>query len=192
MIEKATGARLYSGMVITETPQRELLGEILSQAYSEWYTSFGRAQYVAEANAIAQTVGEVDGITIVEPGDYGQDYSNRCAHFAFGTKHGQPWAQPHTELDDDIWLNSRGYLRRSGYDVMEFPLAGDVAAYAFKEHDAAGAGQENFKHFGIVEPDGSLLSKFNQGPVVNHPIETVPTNYGNVVYFLGNRACAKF
>jgi hypothetical protein len=175
--------RLYSGMELPDSAERTLLEEKLKDAYYEGYG--GGPVQMANADRIANSVAEVAGIEMVREGDYERDYdNNRCGHFAFGEQKGEQWAAPGVELPHEIWLETIPFLRERGYQIVDKPTAGDIAAYTHAPPDFIKEDRGKFYHFGVVEPDGRILSKFTQGPVVKHPVDTVPVSYGRAVYFM--------
>ena len=165
--------------------EREILDRKIGNAYSTWYTSYGRAADIAKANAIARSVVEIPGIELIEPGDYATDYHNRCLQYAFGTCKGEPWAMPNEDDSEhrDLWAHPLGFLQAKGYELVTVPLAGDIVAYTQSDEDDLREGYGSFDHFGILQDDGRVVSKFAQGPVVRHPIELVPTGFGDKVYY---------
>lgn len=62
------------------------------------------------------------------------------------------------------------YLR-SNYICVQEPLPGDIVIYS------------NGIHYGIWKGDGKVLSKWGQGPIIEHRLEEVPLSYGETVLF---------
>ena len=59
-----------------------------------------------------------------------------------------------------------------------------IAAYSFV-NDEAGLDQPlAVAHYGIVNPDGTVTSKFGVGDVLKHPVGLVPSTCGRFVHFL--------
>lgn len=184
---------LYSGMPLYESPDRQELDKWTDAAYEGWYTSWGIPARIEQANKIANTVPEIDGepiadIQIVEPGDYGRDYEHRCGHYAFGQVKGEDWATPRAEIPADLFNKSVSFLAEKGYNIVPTGTEGDIVGYTHRGESYLPEEHESilFSHFGVVEPEGDIVSKFNQGPVVRHPIDMVPKSFGTHAYFLRN------
>ena len=94
-----------------------------------------------------------DGVTLIEPAHSRYD----CEGYALGT---------------------RGIRRLlSGlFPNINAPTTGDLVLY----HSENGG----CKHVGVLEADGTVTSKWGKdGPVLNHPWDYVPNNYGEKVIF---------
>ncbi len=177
---------LYSGMEIPNSPTREILGEKLHRANDIWETDRANGQDTSEADTAANSVADVDGIELIQPGQYGADYDNRCMNFAFGAVNKEAWAEPRKQMPKEFNAETTSFLREHGYQFVQIPAEGDVILYTY-------AGQKQidnpnyrigFTHYGIVDKDNNVVSKLGQGPVVKHPAELVPTNYGKYAYFM--------
>ena len=177
---------LHSGMEITGSPTREILGEKLHKANDIWETNRANGESTSEADVVADSVAEVDGIELIQSGQYGADYDNRCMNFAFGEVNKEPWAEPHKQMPKEFNAETIAFLKEHGYQFVQLPTEGDVILYTY-------AGQKQmddpnyrigFTHYGIVDKDNKIVSKFGQGPVVKHPAGLVPTNYGKYAYFM--------
>jgi hypothetical protein len=179
-------AEVYrSGMSIAAFDERDVLDQKLGEAYVAWYTSFGGRSDIEWANQIAYSMAEVDGIELIEPGDYGQHARYRCVQYAFGVCKGEPWAIPYEDdwVHSDLWHHPLAFLAKNGYLPVDTPQPDDVAAYTCSSQEELQEGWGSFEHFGIVQEDGLIVSKIAQGPVVRHRLELVPTSFGNTVYF---------
>ena len=60
---------------------------------------------------------------------------------------------------------------------VDDPVSGDIVVYA---EDLV----INGTHFGIYEGDGVVVSKFEHGPVLRHPLDRIPSDFGNLYYFV--------
>lgn len=177
---------LYSGMEIPDSPTREILGEKLHRANDTWETNRTNGESTSEADIVASSVTEVNDIELIQPGKYGTDYDNRCMNFAFGEVNKEPWAEPHKQMPKEFNADTIAFLKEHSYQFVQLPAEGDVILYTY-------AGQKQmddpnyrigFTHYGIVDKDNKIVSKFGQGPVVKHPAGLVPTNYGKYAYFM--------
>ncbi len=61
------------------------------------------------------------------------------------------------------------------------PIAGGYVAY----QDIANYPQE-IAHMGILQEDGSVISKWAWGPLVKHDVKDVPASYGNSIWYAKN------
>jgi hypothetical protein len=97
----------------------------------------------------------VKGASLVCSAYNGQD----CTSYALGRKRANPLLKKFPEIDD--------------------PQEGDIALYCIKM-------QERLYplHVGIYQKDGTIVSKWGiHGPVLKHPIDSVPILYGSTVHF---------
>jgi hypothetical protein len=174
---------LQPGMPLPELSTRDELDRIEKAAYCEWYTSYGRQQYVDAANAIANEVAKVPDVQLLRSADYGNDYRNRCAHFALGEVLKEDWATPQSELPYELWFDSVRFLAAKGFEQTVSPSAGDLVGYAITEKQRPRGDEMHFLHYAIFEREGRAMSKLSQGPVIRHPIELIPSSYGNTAFF---------
>ena len=183
---KNESPELYSGMEIADSPNRDLIGEKIHEANNVWETNRLNGSDISEADRIADSIAEVDGIELIRSGEYGADYDNRCMNFAFGEINKEPWAEPHKQMPKEFNADTIAFLKQHSYQFVQLPAEGDVILYTY-------AGQKQmddpnyrigFTHYGIVDKDNKVISKFGQGPVVKHPAGLVPTNYGKYAYFM--------
>ncbi|MDB5175253.1 MAG: hypothetical protein JWM81_111 [Candidatus Saccharibacteria bacterium] len=186
--ELAPVQELQPGLILPDSPQREILEKIEKEAYSEWYGGFGSNKYTADANAIANSVSQIPEIELLVPSDYGVGYHNRCAHFAFGKLLGEDWAVPHTELPAELWSDPVEFLKQKGFVQVIDSAPGDLVAYARIRDRAPDDEALRFEHFAVLETGNKAISKLGQGPVVRHPVELVPTSYGNTAFFFRKQA----
>ena len=185
---------LHSGMPLADTSVRQGLNSLLNAADTAYFTSSGKTEKVQRANDIATKVGEIDGVNVVRPGDFDRDRDNDCAHYAFGEVNGESWAAPYTRTPDELWRTTRdggspqAFLQQRGYEIVDgTPVPGDVVAYTSHTAEDIQAGKAAFRHFGVLRPDGSVESKFAQGPVATHWIDHVPSFWGSTAYFMRKR-----
>jgi hypothetical protein len=138
---------------------------------------------------LVNSVGSLDGIDVIEPGYFEHDEYYRCAHYAFGKVHGAKWAMPPAPLNVNEQLRYRPipFLRQRGYDLTPEPKPGDIVAYGNLSLEDMERREEGFEHYGVLQPDGKIVSKFSIGPIVKHTIDLVPESYGNRVNFLRKR-----
>lgn len=172
---------LASGLDINQAPERELIESIIRDAYRIW----GDGGISLRAHKEYDRLNNIDGIRVIAHGGYLKyDYRNRCTHYAFGSVSGEGWAMPGEDVDE-IYRDSMCFLRPKGFELVERPSAGDIAAYSsFPEHNKWDF-PLRFDHFAVVQSDGTMMSKFGPGPIVSHRVEQVPADYGSHVYFLG-------
>jgi hypothetical protein len=67
------------------------------------------------------------------------------------------------------------FLEEWGYRAVKTPKQGDLIAYIDN-------GTRAFSHVGIIQGDGTVLSKTGSLPVFKHPIKQVSTGYGSGSY----------
>jgi len=62
------------------------------------------------------------------------------------------------------------------YADISNPQEGDIVLYHSEENGVV--------HVGIYQKDGTVMSKWgNMGPVLRHPVDHVPSSYGDTVMF---------
>lgn len=59
------------------------------------------------------------------------------------------------------------------------PEAGDLVVYQDKANYP-----EHLTHIGVLQSDGSVISKWAWGPLIKHALFDVPASYGNDVFYL--------
>lgn len=141
-------------------------------------------------DAIINSIDEIDGVDILEPGDFqnGEDY--HCVHYAFGVVGNAKWARPYTPIDEDHGLSWRPipFLRQRWYDLTPNAKPGDVVAYSIDPLTCVLKGFDRFEHYGVLQGGGRVISKFSQGgPIVEHAIGAVPDCYGSYASFFRKR-----
>jgi hypothetical protein len=172
---------LRSGMTIDASPLRDAISDRILSAHVKWRGSWFDVEEVWQADAIANSIHELPGVEVLQSADHIGNNNNRCAHYVFGERFGEGWAMPDEELENEIWNDAAAFLRDKGYESVTDPEPGDVVVYSTE--DPGPHGLEWIEHFAILEDNGLAVSRFGQGPVVRHPIEAVPNQYGNKVYF---------
>jgi len=171
----------YSGMSVSPIPVRDQINQRLMEAHEKWLSGGYDIEQVWEADAIANSINELEGVEVLQSADHIGHNNARCAHYAFGEYFGEEWAMPDEELDISIWNNTTSFLREKGYEPVAEPSEGDVVLYSFEDPRANGL--EWVEHFAVLEEDGRAVSRFGQGPVVRHSLHAVPTMYGEKIYF---------
>lgn len=163
---------------LPETQLRHWLGDKAGQAYDEYYESFGvRPEKIERADEIANSVADLFDIELLEPSDYGQGYYDRCDNYVFGREFGEDWYDPRS-INANLWFDSLTFLQQKGFQPLaEEGSPGDVVMYGSK-------GGQYAEHFGIYRGDGIVDSKFAMGPLLRHPIDMIPVNYGSTYVFL--------
>lgn len=78
----------------------------------------------------------------------------------------------------ELFTNPTQFLPTWGYQLVDTPEPGDLVAYCCTLNDAP----LEVRHWAIWKEDGQCESKMGKG-VYRHPIERVPLEYGNFVYF---------
>lgn len=164
--------------------------ERYDEAYSGWYTSFGRPFRIQQAIELFRVIHSVEGIEVVEESDFTaaqRDYDD--AHYAFGKRMLEPWAAPGFKLPNEFTYEPLEFLKAYRYRIKARPSAGDVVAYSYdSDPEASTSAALVFPHYGIVNADGTITSKFGIGNVLQHPLDRVPSTCGNFAYFLGRTA----
>jgi hypothetical protein len=174
---------LYSGMPIPDSPLRAELDEKLSAAHRVWSRSPNSQRQIKRASKLANSVGEAEGIEILREGHFGEDYRYRCDNYVFGEVLRETWAAPHSDVPTEFESSPLQFLERQGYQMVTVPMEGDIAAYTDDADAEVRSGNATFPHYAIVDRDGMAVSKWGQGPIVRHQIGTLPSSYGNSVYF---------
>ncbi len=119
-----------------------------------------------------ENIGRLPGFEIVDRKKY---RGMGCDWYVFGK---EEWYEPlKSELLFSFTAKLYEVLPGLGYLEVDLPEHGDVVAYI--------SGQES-KHIGIYR--GDVFSKFQDGPVYQHPLMAVPSYFGNsIVFFRKNR-----
>ena len=182
---------LRSGMTIPKSPVRDEMWTISLAAARD-----KSAVRYEEANKKYASFGDIDGIKILEatdmatlkPYDLGKQFAtpDTCLQFTFGDMKQEDWAVDQKPISTIIWDQSQRILHDHGYDIVDEPQAGDVVAYTDVKAELMERGQGRFNHFGILAPDGTVVSRFGRVLTVRHDMEQVPSIYGDSVYFLRN------
>lgn len=189
---------IHIGTPIRSTDIRVRLKVIMDEAQSAYrntciservYGKSDTSRDVPNENALAitNTIGNLPDMTILDPGNF-SSIRNLCFHYAFGTRNNEPWATPYSDGADreiDVFRfsnDSLSWLRGKGYSPVSEPETGDIVAYGF--FDPRDRRQWSLQHFGVYEGLGQVTSKFAQGPVVSHPVLSVPEVWGNRMVFL--------
>ncbi|HVA96781.1 MAG TPA: hypothetical protein VND99_03945 [Candidatus Acidoferrales bacterium] len=168
---------LPSFMHLEESPVRMEMDQVFERIGKEL-----EAGRYSKANTVADSMGRIDGIEILRRSrDYGGDFIRRCEYFVFGIMNRENWAYSERGLTDFVTGNMQFFLEEEGYQILEeeVPVVGDVVAYHMRDEDW----NTSFEHFGILGPNGKVISKFGLGPIVRHPLKLVPSSYGDSVYF---------
>lgn len=120
----------------------------------------------------------------------------RCAEYIFGRLLNEPWATTESSVPDDFWLNTIKFLRKKGYKLVNKAQEKDVVGYAFKDIYKTIPDEDVFlpqalhtkrvspffEHFGIVK-NGKVISKFAEGYVYEHDLDTIPDRFGELVFY---------
>lgn len=184
-LHAGVGFELKSGMYIPNSPERNRLNDMYIAAQGLLDASrLGLISGIKEASETAHSAANIEGVELLEPGDYAQDDQYRCAHYVFGVIMGEAWAAPYQSGIDELWKHPQRFLRQQGYRQVEIPVSDDIVAYTDSSPQCIAREEAFFLHFGILRLGAKVVSKFNQGPVVQHPINLVPSNYGDSAYFL--------
>lgn len=138
---------------------------------------------------VADHLGAIAGLEIIEPGDWDRSSAYDCSQYAFGVRGGETWAQPGTRIDPMIWYRSQQVLPRLGYDNTGEPAPGNIVAYGPQ------VATERLTHFGVLDipgdaDTGRVISKFEAGPIIRHPLGLIPVAYGNQATFYAKRSAA--
>jgi acetolactate synthase regulatory subunit len=139
------------------------------------------AQPIEKASAISlERSLERDEITQAMRDHLGhEDDPERCVAHAFDTMQQESWAKSKIELKK-VWRNPNRLITEHGYQpVTDTPMAGDLAMYGFSTDGAA-----SVNHYGVLQEDGKIRSKFTTGPVVDHELHLIPYPFGDEVRFL--------
>ncbi len=115
-----------------------------------------------------EKIGRLPGFEIVDRNKY---RGMGCDWYVFGKEEWYPRLR--SELRKSFVARLGPILPELGYVETDMPRDGDIAVY--------GNGQES-KHFGIYR--GDVFSKFQDGPVYQHPLMAVPSYFGDSVVFL--------
>lgn len=160
------------------------------RAHSEWSTAFGHRLRIERAIEFFSQIHSVSGIEIVEESDFTSAQLNyEASHYVFGKQMLEPWAAPGFRLPKGLIYTPLAFLREHGYDLKDRPEAGDVIAYSYdSDANTPVSPITAFVHYGIINADGTVTSKFGVGDVLNHPVDRVPSVCGNFAHFLGRVA----
>ncbi len=110
--------------------------------------------YVVETYRISEWPSHLPaGISLLATGSP----NKFCEHYAFGL------------------AGAKDTLLEMFPDISS-PEQGDIVCYCK-------TGEERVAHVGRYQADGSVKSKWGMGPMFRHPVEYVPTYYGNTVFF---------
>jgi hypothetical protein len=130
----------------------------------------------------------VHGVRVMSDIDFRGDDGLRCAEWTFGYMHGESWALRGFAVDasPQLWANPQGFLEHHGYSFTVSPFPGCIIAYG----DTFPDGRIWLEHFGIYlgvsDHDGQeyVMSKFGQGPIVEHQKDTVSAVWGGKYFYL--------
>jgi hypothetical protein len=170
---------LKSGMEIPSSTFRITLDEITGYANSCWNNS-----QIPEAISWFDKIAAFSDIEIIEKRDPEEDYSYRCAEYAF-TRNGNDWFKTlfkNYQNSKGLWTETETFLKEHGYISVDTPRPGDIIGYGLVE-SIDFPKITVFEHFGIYEGDGVVTSKFGTGHVFRHPWSKVPLKYGGHVAF---------
>jgi|GEM_PF-3313893 len=115
-------------------------------------------------------IASIPGTNVLDwrdfPSDLKVDYDS--VGFVFGTRHDIPWGQ---KGDEPYWNGAE-----NGYREVESPKTWDLAVY-FVDNAP--------QHMGIITEAGEqlVLSKWVSGPVMEHPLMTIPGFWGEPRFF---------
>mgnify|MGYP001604471914 CR=1 FL=1 len=164
-------------MRIEDSPVRRTIDELLPNGPETWHL-------------YDTLVTRVRGMEIVEKRDPRTD-SDRCADYVFGRIMQEPWAQINLQFIEELWSDTIRFLEGKGYYEVEMPKKGVMVAYFNTDYSAvlegARLGQAIAKHFGVFQ-NNRVISKWSRGHVYRHPIESVPTLYGDEARFFRKSA----
>ena len=172
---------VHSGMRIDSTTVRKAMDTRLGDAYGLWRDNGLEPARAGSANAMANAVGQLPGIELLQGADFAGNDTNRCGNYVLGERLGEDWASPGKETDEALWTDTTAFLREKGYVLVAEPSPGDMIVYSSEEPEADGPTWAD--HFAILEEDGRATSRLGLGPLVRHEIGTVPSIYGDRVYF---------
>lgn len=105
-------------------------------------------------------------VTVLEHRDISRDREDlfRCREYVFGH-----------DAKKFIQTLESGVLPPSLMEVEGDDLRrGDLALYYDRGH---------FMHVGLIQPDGRIVSKWGSGAILIHPVDIVPSRYGDEVRF---------
>lgn len=184
MSEYSVNSQLSPGVSLPASPERDKLDQIETEAYEQWYSSRWNPVYIAAANAIANSVADIPGIELITGAGYGTDSRNRCAHYAFGKHLGEDWAEVDSELPSELWNEPVKFLVAKGFAQITTPTVNDIIAYTNLRDTAEPNLHVEFSHFAVALGDsGQAISKLGRGAIIKHPMELVPTSYGDTAFF---------
>jgi hypothetical protein len=177
---------LRSGMYIDPAPVRDAMNARLGEAFGLWRDNGLKPERAGIANAMANSVGELPGVEVLEGANFATNDANRCGNYVLGERLGEDWASPGKETDETLWTDTTAFLRTKGYVLVAEPAAGDMIVYSSEEPGPDGPTWTD--HFAILEEDGRATSRLGLGPLVRHDIGAVPSIYGDQVYFFRKEA----
>jgi hypothetical protein len=131
-----------------------------------------------------KSIEQLPSCKVLGPCSLQLDYDMTCVPYVFGKLLHETWCPPYQKLTNQstgALHNTLDYLSSKGYSVVMNPKAGDVVAYLLQPEPNL-----DFvtKHFGLLQADGSVRSKFRLAPALEHPLGAVPKKYGEfVLYF---------
>jgi hypothetical protein len=173
---------LHSGMRIDPAPNRAAINTRLGDAYGLWRAEGLRPEHTRQANAMADSVGDLPGVEVLEGANFAANDTNRCGNYVLGERLGEDWAAPGLETDEALWTDTTAFLCSRGYAPVDDPAPGDVIVYSSEEPGADGH-TTWADHFAMLEEDGRATSRLGLGPLVKHDIPAVPSIYGDRVFF---------
>lgn len=172
----------------SERKRMDALSRLIGIVYSRRERSnISDTEWHDQTSAVADRIGEIPGITVVERRDFISDKNPEtkyiCTTYVFGTVYGEKWDPEDYRLipgvryrlrnDTDTFLAERGYERVKG----ELQL-NDIIAYQVREQST---GTIETMHVGIYRGNNIVRSKPGGFHIVDHPMEMVPNMFGHVV-----------
>jgi hypothetical protein len=165
-------------------PEREQVTRIY-----ETTRRLSQAGYPSDViNGSVQELAKIPGVTLLTEPDFIGHEGFRCAEWTFGHIYNETWAMRGFTVDTApmLWSNPTAFLQHHGYVFTGRPTPGCIIAYG----DTFPDGRIWLEHFGIYTgvpgDDGQeyVISKFGQGPLVEHPQSVVSTVWGGKYFYI--------
>lgn len=126
-----------------------------------------------------QRILTIPSFSLVQERVMAQDADFTCAHWVFGVKLNEIWAQPGCNLPVLFWVNSPDFLKDYGYTAFLKPQKGDAVGYFLNFLNSL----PSSRHWGYYLGGDKVTSKFATGDVYRHDMQKIPNDWGNEVAF---------
>jgi hypothetical protein len=142
-------------------------------------------------DAVNKAISQLDtipGVNVLTDPNFRGDDGFRCAEWTFGYMQGESWSLRDFSVDGapQLWAHPQAFLEHHGYTFTRDPFPGCIIAYG----DTFPDGRIWLEHFGIyigasiIDSKDYVLSKFGQGPIVEHRKDIVSTMWGSKYFYI--------